>query len=348
MTYNLQPFVDSIASILSSHNLGAPGAYRRWNSQPYPGASVRDLGLNPYGCADAANLLYTIHHFPQDALERAAWIATLRGLQQAESGLFHEATHHDIHCTAHCLAALELFDARPAHPLAALAALREPAAMLALLGALDWARNPWRESHRGAGLYAALVLAGEVGPDWEDAYFRWLAAENDPVSGLWRRGCVASVNENRAAGANQGAGASRSIFPHLAGSFHYLFNHEYARRPLPHPAALVDTCLEIRRADPFSLGAAVGFAEVDWVFCLTRALRQSGQRYSEARTALEDFCAEYIPFLLGLDAASDEGLNDLHTLFGAACCLAELQSALPGLLRTDKPLRLVLDRRPFI
>ena len=36
-----------------------------------------DLGENPYGCADAANILYTVGRFPGDARERqasaAAW-----------------------------------------------------------------------------------------------------------------------------------------------------------------------------------------------------------------------------------------------------------------------------------
>ena len=38
----------------------------------------------------------------------------------------------------------------------------------------------------------------------------------------------------------------------------------------------------------------------------------------------------------------------MHRLFGSICALAELQAALPGELRSDKPLKLVLDRRPFI
>ena len=45
---------------------------------------------------------------------------------------------------------------------------------------------------------------------------------------------------------------------------------------------------------------------------------------------------------------TDDGLNDLHALFGAVCCLAELQAALPGEITSEKPLKLVLDRRPFI
>ena len=60
------------------------------------------------------------------------------------------------------------------------------------------------------------------------------------------------------------------------------------------------------------------------------------------------FTDQYVPFLLGLNPNSDEGLNDLHLLFGAMCCLAELQTALPGQLKTERPLKLVLDRRPFI
>ena len=35
-------------------------------------------------------------------------------------------------------------------------------------------------------------------------------------------------------------------------------------------------------------------------------------------------------------------------LFGYLCAFAELQQALPGSCVTDRPLKLVLDRRPFI
>ena len=252
--------------------------------------------------------------------------------------MYREATHHPLHTTAHCISALELFDAGPRHPLAELAGLRDPAAMETFLDGLNWKERPWTESHKGAGLYVSLVLAGEASREWQERYFAWLARENDPLTGFWRRGCIEL--------AEQGGLVSR--FPYLAGSFHYLFNHEYARMPLPFAVAMVDTCLELRRADPFPIGSSIGFTEIDWVYCLTRAVRQSGHRFSEVRAALETFAAQYLPYLLGLDPAADDGLNDLHLLFGAACCLAELQTALPGRLSTDKPLRLVLDRRPFI
>ena len=144
-----------------------------------------------------------------------------------------------------------------------------------------------------------------------------------------------------------GNGETLSIFPHLAGTFHYFFNHVYARRPFRYPEAVIDTCLGVFDRQDYPLGAQVGFAEIDWVFCLTRSLQQSGHRFGACRAALASFAARYVPFLSGLDA-SNQAFDDLHQLFGAMCCLAELQQAAPGLIRTEQPLKLVLDRRPFI
>jgi hypothetical protein len=40
--------------------------------------------------------------------------------------------------------------------------------------------------------------------------------------------------------------------------------------------------------------------------------------------------------------------EDLHALNGTMSAFAELQQAVPGLLRTERSLKLILDRRPFI
>ena len=104
---NIQDIIEKIASVVDTHKL-SDGRYARWIT---PGKNNRDTGINPYGCADAANILYTIGRFPSDADERAEWIKALREMQNPETGLFNESTHHPIHTTAHCMAALELFDA---------------------------------------------------------------------------------------------------------------------------------------------------------------------------------------------------------------------------------------------
>ena len=95
---------------------------------------------------------------------------TLQRFQDPETGLFREDSHDPIHTTAHCLAALELFDAGPRHPLRALAPLAAPGALEDFLDGLDWRGDPWRESHRGAGVYAARWLAGECDANFEDRY----------------------------------------------------------------------------------------------------------------------------------------------------------------------------------
>lgn len=340
---DIRALISDIEATVQSHRLDRPGAYARWLWPAPPPATpvtspskARELGLNEYGVADAANLLYTIGKFPGDARERAAWIEVLHSLQDPQSGLYHEATHFPLHTTAHCIAALELFDVRPKYALKDLAPLQSKENLETFLNGLDWLDGPWGQSHKGAGVYASLVLAGEVPLEWENWYFDWLWREADPKTGMWRRDHV---------GQAQGGG----VFPHLAGSFHYLFNHEYAHRPLRYPAQMVDFCLNLYEEKLWpTLGKAVSFAEIDWVYCLTRSLRQSGHRFAEARAALESFAAHYTTYLLGLDKKTDDGWNDLHNLFGAACCLAELQQSVPGLLQTEKPLKLVLDRRPFI
>jgi hypothetical protein len=334
MVIDLRDFLHNVEKILATHRLDRPGAYRRWNSA----GTERDLGLNPYGCADAANILYTIGRFPGDAVERASWIAVLQSLQDPASGMFAEPTHHRIHTTAHCVAALELFDARPAHRLRELETLKDTAALRAFLQGLNWHGDPWRESHRGAGLFAALVITGEVDLGWQDAYFDWLWHWADPQTGLFGGTDLPPVAH----------GGSTSMVPHMAGTFHYLFNMEFARRRLRYPARLIDSCLDMLADGRFPLGASIGFAEIDWFFCVNRSLRQSGYRFDDCRAAMTRLGRRLGDFVLSLDPAGDEGLNDLHALFGVLCAFAELQQAVPELVRSDRPLKLVLDRRPFI
>lgn len=63
---------------------------------------------------------------------------------------------------------------------------------------------------------------------------------------------------------------------------------------------------------------------------------------------MRQFTKEYMEFWNNVDWETNESVNDLHLLFGGVCALAELQRVLRGELRSDKPLKLVLDRRPFI
>jgi len=339
---NIDALTGKIADIVASHALGG-GEYARWLWQD--GKGTRELGNNEYGCADAANILYTIGQFPTGQA-REDMLAALLALQDPATGLFEERTHHTIHTTAHCTAAIELFDARPLYPLTALKKYQTVEGLYGLLESLNWTGNPWPQSHQGAGIYAASVLCGEVSLAWQNAYFDWLWAHTDPKYGM---SCAGTVD-----------GGTASLSAHMCGWFHYTFNMEYARRPMRYPARVIDSNLEMYNTHTLSdnergkhapadvFGRTVGFREIDWVFCVSRAMRQTPHRFEEARAALTDFARSYIPWLESLDPQKDEGLNDLHMLFGAVCAVAELQRALPGEIVSQVPWKLVLDRRPFI
>lgn len=346
MKKDITKYLENAVVIIERHRL-EEGAYCRWLWQPADKTKQeRQLGLNEYGCADAANILYMIGKFPAEPAEREKWIHTLQNFQHKDSGLFVEATHHPIHTTAHCIAALELFEQKAPYPLQALHQYLDRDALYQLLENLEWTVNPWLASHQGAGLFAALVLQEEADSQWKRWYFDWFWQNEDPETGLWSKDKVVLISEGDSF---SGKLPFPTVFPHLAGSFHYLFNHEYAHMPLRYPEKLIDTCLDIYYNKRWmTLGRAVSFAEIDWVYCLTRSMRQTAYKFSEGKEALRGFAEEYLDYLESLDPETDDGLNDLHTLFGSVCALAELQSALPGEIISEKPLKLVLDRRPFI
>jgi len=330
---NIDGLIGKIYKTVESHRL-SEGVYARWMWQNEKGD--RKLGINEYGCADAANILYTIGQFPRDPEKRAKWVEALQNMQNPDTGLYTEATHHTIHTTAHCLAALELFDAQPKQPLTALMQYLDKEKLEAFLAGLDWLHKPWPQSHQGAGLYASMVITRTAPLEWQKWYFDWLRNQCDPVCGMSPKG---KFEEGDA-----------PLFEHMCGWFHYMFNHAYARMPIPHADKLIDSCLDMwnRKELGPRFGEMVGFKEIDWVFCITRACRQTGHRFEECRKALMDFEESYIAYLDGLDWEKDDEFNDLHCLFGAVCAIAELQNALPGTLETTVPLKLVLDRRPFI
>lgn len=334
MTVNINDIIKNISETVAAHRLNGEGEYTRWL---WNGAeNERKLGLNEYGCADAANILYTIGEFPSESDKRKAWINTLQNFQDPETGLFTEATHHFIHTTAHCTAALELFDAKPRYKFKALEEYTSVSGLYGLLENLLWKEDAWTQSHQGAGIYAALVLNDSVDEKWVDSYFDWLWENSDPETGMWRKGAIEA--------------SSLPLAHHMAGTFHYLFNHEYAHRPLRYPEKLIDTCITLYDDKLLgkNFGKQISFLEVDWVYCINRASRQTSHRRSDCQRVLAEFAAEFTEYLNGIDVKTHDGFNDLHALFGATCAIAELQQALPGMLRSKKPLKLVLDRRPFI
>ena len=151
---NIDKLVENIRETVERHRI-EPGGYRRWLWNNASGG--RQLGVNEYGCADAANILYTIGCFEGNPAARENWVRTMQGMQDPETGLFHEATHHPFHTTAHVAAALELFDARPLYPVKAMLPYLDRDRLYAFLEGLDWEKkslaavSPGRGAVRDAG-----------------------------------------------------------------------------------------------------------------------------------------------------------------------------------------------------
>ncbi|QBE66391.1 hypothetical protein [Pseudoduganella lutea] len=333
---NIQPLVDAAILAVEQARVSA-GQYSRFLGKQQ---RSRVDGEKPcgYGSAAAACILYTVSRFPRHTPERYAFVSFLRAGQSERSGMFSDQYHNPTHATAYILAALDLFDAGPVHPLHELQPLTAPGGIEGLLAGLDW-RKPWGASHYGAGAFAALFLAGQAPLPFQNRYFGWLSDHQDVVTGLWRKGALKSASLPDGA----------PLFDALAAAFHYLFNHEAARRPIPRPAALIDSALRVRKENLYpTLGKTVGFAELDWLYCLTRSLRHSGHRRDDVLLELTQFANAYVNHLLVHVQQNPAPFEDLHALNGTMSALAELQQALPGLLSTARPLRLPLDRRPFI
>ena len=216
---------------------------------------------------------------------------------------------------------------------------------------IDWKSKPWGQSHLGAGVYAALVNSDEITPEFSENYFAWFRDNADPVTGFWKKDVADKAPLN---GHAMCIGDQAVLFQYMAGGFHYLFNHEYAKQPLMYPEKVIDSCIDLyNKGLPDTFGMYCDFLEIDWVFCMTRALRQTTHRHDEAMAQLWDFAKKYVKNLTKDDYFSENNrfndrFNDLHCLFGASCCLAELQQTFRGQIVSDKPLKLVLDRRPFI
>ena len=145
---NIDNIIEKVHNVVKSHYIGN-GAYARylWQNK----TNSRKMGINEYGCADAMNILYTINQFPNGQAREEA-LAALLSLQDAKTGLFIEETHHHIHTTAHCVAAIELFDTVPTHHVNALDRYFTKEGLKELIDGLHWLDNPWPQSHQGAGI----------------------------------------------------------------------------------------------------------------------------------------------------------------------------------------------------
>lgn len=330
--HDLTGFVEFLHEWMDRYALGPVGSYTRHLDKQGYDSSQPDA----YGVTGMANILYMLAEFPVEAAERRAWVESLQSFQDPETGIFRDQTHSDLHTTAHTIAAMELFEARPAHPLRFIEPMRTTEGLHQFLDQQDWT-TPWSTSHNPAGLAATVAISETFDHDWLADWLDWMDREVDPGTGLWRRGTMLPTDEYP------------GFFSNLGGAFHYHFVYEHLRQPWPYPDQVIDSCLTLMwdSAAEFAT-TSVEFKEIDLIYCLSRSRRQTVHRFDEVTRALEELVDRVAALLGDPQHLASPALDDVHRTFGAVCAVAELQRAVPGSIRTPRPLRLVLDRRPFI
>jgi hypothetical protein len=305
-----------------------PGGTGRYGRSP--GQTVPEI----YGIADMACVLHTIRRLRPTEKERIEWAAAFQEFQNPDTGWLVERdpTHTPLHNTAFALAAMELLDLRPKYPVRMSA---EYADMRTFLETIDWHAGVYLGSHKGAGLGSIYALVPELGtPAWFADYFAYCDSLVDPRNGLLGRGKPPGGD-----------------FDQVGGSFHYFFIYSYFNRQMPFPEQRIDAVLGLQQPDGYWNADNHLWLTLDAIYLMTRSLRQQPHRFADVQASVRRAVRA-----VQRDFWSAEGRQKsfqakmaAHSLTAAISIAAEAQQFLgANEIVTDEPLKLVLDRRPFI
>jgi hypothetical protein len=225
-----------------------------------------------------------------------------------------------------------LLDLTPRHPVRMDAKYAD---IRGFLETIDWRKEVYLGSHRGAGIGSIYALVPELGtPAWFAEYFKFCDSLFDPNNGLMGR--------DKPPGGD---------FDQIGGTFHYHFLYNHFNRQMPYPEKRIDTVLRLQQPDGYWHPTNHLWMMIDPMYLMTRTLRQSPHRFADVQE-----CVRRMMRVLVRDVYSAEGRSQLlagkmaaHSLTAALSIAAEAQQFL-GVheVITEKPLKLVLDRRPFI
>lgn len=323
---DLQIILDSAAKLLLDCRLANPGVYART-----PGGDE-----DPQAEASAVNLLYILGTFPGISGERDRWISEIRKHQNKSTGLVAEKGHPDPLVTASCSAALECFDMRLSHTPHSIMPYADPVELPLLLDKLPWDSEPSAAGNFSAAVFTLLTLQDETSQHWEDSWFHWTTRAFDEHTGLIRKDTITPkvILEQH------------TLFPYLEGLFPILSVYNFTRMPHPYPWRLIDTILEMLETNWSLFSRDLHARELPLIFTLSRSMRLSPHRHEECLQTLRRFSHRWLRFLK--EQAQAGHFSDIVLTTRCLCALAELQQILPGHVRTRRPLRQVLNRRPFL
>ena len=290
--------------------------------------------LDLYGTDDMACILYSIGRLRPSEKERAEWAEAFQSFQNADTGflLEKEPTHPPLHNTAFTLAAMQLLNLTPKYPVKMAGEFSDPRAYLSRL---DWKKSVYPDSLKGAGMGSIFALSPDLGtPRWFAEYFAACDSLLDPKNGLMGQDKPASGD-----------------FDGVGGTFHYCFLYNYFNRRMPYPERRIDSILGLQQTDGYLHPTNRLWLTLDAMYLLTRTVRFCPYRTEDARKAVRRIMDSVMVEVFSPEGRKKTftGQLPVHTLTCAISIAAEVQQFLGAdQVITEWPLRLVLDRRPFI
>ena len=121
---------------------------------------------------------------------------------------------------------------------------------------------------------------------------------------------------------------------------------------MKYPEARIDAILGLRQSDGYWHPVNHYWLTLDAIYMMTRSLRLTTHRFNDVRQVVRQTMALMMRDIFSPGAREKTLLTGplpTHNLMGALSVVAEAQRFL-GMeeVMTERPLRLVLDRRPFI
>jgi hypothetical protein len=325
--FDLREFIQWIVSEFepSVRLPGGAGNYAR-----SPGDKTTEL----YGVADMLCILYTLGTLHPTEKERAEWASAFQVFQKPDTGWLIEksSTATPLHNTAFALAAMQLLDLAPQLPVKMGPEYSDPKAFL---DTLNWRTAVYTESHKGAGMGSIFALVPVLGtPKWFAEYFAACDELFDPNNGL--------MGKDKPVGGDS---------DQVGGTFHYSFLYQYFNRHMPYPEQRIDTVLRLQLPDGYWLASNHLWLTLDAIYLMTRTLRYCPHRFDDVQKVVRRVMEILMREVFSVEgrAKTFTGKLAVHSVTAAISIAAEAQQFLGAQeVVTERPLKLVLDRRPFI
>jgi hypothetical protein len=305
---------------------GGAGRYARQPGQTSPAL---------YGVADMACVLYTIGALHPSVADRAEWADSFELFQNPTTGWFREKEQSKLepqHDTAFVLAAMQLLDLTPRFQVRT---TTEYSDIRTYLNRLNWRTGVYPGAHQAASIGAIYALVPALrSSNWFAEYFATCDGLFDPNNGLMGR--------DKPPGGD---------IDQVGGTFAYSSLYQFFNRQMPYPEKRIDTVLGLQRPDAYWSPSNTLWMTLDAICLMTRTLRYCPHRFEDVRASVRRILKVFQQDVFSPDGrkATFAKGQAVHSLTGAISIAAEAQQFLGAReVITEWPLKLVLDRRPFI